>query len=206
LLRPAIRQIRLDWKTVRVFPRILGAFRGGDDHLLSGIGGILEDNGFRLVGAHDVAPEILMAAGVLGRHQPTARDHADIGRAIAVLSALGAHDVGQGVVVGDGNVLALEAAEGTDRMVARIAELRGAGRIKLPPGVGVLVKTPKAAQDHRFDLPTVGPETIEAVARAGLAGVAITAGSTIAVDPQRMASIADAAGLFVYGIAPEQPA
>jgi UDP-2,3-diacylglucosamine hydrolase len=202
LLRPAISQVRLDWKTVRVFPRIVRAFRGGDDHLLSGIGGIFEDNGFRLVGAHEVAPEILMAEGALGTHLPRDRDRNDIACGLDVLAALGSFDVGQAVVVADGHVLAVEAAEGTDRMLARIADLRRAGRIRLPGHVGVMVKAPKASQDQRFDLPTVGPETIEAAARAELAGVAIVAGSTIAVDPQRMATVADAAKLFVVGVLP----
>lgn len=200
LLRPSLRQVRLDWKTVRVFPRIVRAFRGGDDHLLSGIAKIFEDNGFRLVGAHEVAPEILMAEGTLGRHAPGERDRSDIARGLDVLAALGPHDIGQAVVVADGHVLAVEAAEGTDRMLARVAELRRDGRIRLPRGVGVLVKAPKRTQDRRFDLPTVGPETIEAAAAAGLAGVAIPAGGTIVVEPQRMASLADAAGLFVTGI------
>lgn len=200
LLRPAISQVRLDWKTIKIFPRILRAFRGGDDHLLTGVGKIFEDNGFRLVGAHEVAPEILMAAGTLGRHVPGDRDRRDIAHGLAVLSSLGEHDVGQAVVVGDGHVLAVEAAEGTDRMLARIADLRRDGRIRLPAGVGVLVKAPKKTQDRRFDLPTVGPETIEAAARAGLAGVAIRAGGAIAVEPQRMASLADASNLFVIGV------
>jgi UDP-2,3-diacylglucosamine hydrolase len=200
LVRPAVRQVRLDWKTIRLFPRIIRAFRGGDDHLLSGVGRLLEEHGFRLVGAHEVAPEILVAEGALGRHHPRERDRSDIARGLEVLAALGSYDVGQAVVVADGQVLAIEAAEGTDRMLARVAELRRDGRIRLPTGIGVLVKAPKRTQDRRYDLPTVGPETVEAVARAGLAGVAIPAGAAIAVDPQRMAQLADASSLFVVGL------
>ncbi len=206
LLRPGISQVRLDWKTIRVFPRIVRAFRGGDDHLLSGIGRIFEDNGFRLVGAHEVAPEILMTEGILGRHLPAPNDRDDIARGLALLAAIGSFDVGQGVVLANEHVLAIEAAEGTDRMLARVAELRREGRIRLPGGRGVLVKAPKPSQDHRFDLPTVGPETVEAAARAGLAGIAITAGRAIAVEPQRMAAVADAAGLFVIGVSPRASA
>lgn len=200
VLRPAVNQIRLDWKTVRTFPRIVSAFRGGDDHLLTNVGRIFEDEGFRLIGAQDVAPEILMTEGLIGTRQPGDRDRSDIARGLEVLAALGQSDVGQAVVVADGHVLALEAAEGTDRMIARVAELRGVGRVKTPPGVGVLVKAPKKAQDRRFDLPTVGPETVEAVARAQLAGVAIVAGAAIIVDPQEVGRLADAAGIFVIGI------
>ena len=201
LLRPAVSQVRLDWHTIRVFPRIMRAFRGGDDHLLSGIGKIFEDNGFRLVGAHEVAPEILMAEGLVGRRTPSARDRDDIQRGLAVISAIGRFDVGQAVVVADGHVLAVEGAEGTDRMLARIADLRRDGRIRVPAGVGVLVKAPKPTQDQRFDLPTIGPDTVEGATRAALAGIAILAGEAIAVDPQRMAALADAANLFVIGVA-----
>jgi len=200
VLRPAINQIRLDWKTVSSFPRIVSAFRGGDDHLLTGIGRLMEDEGFRLIGAQEVAPQILMTEGSIGTRQPGDGDLNDIARGLEVLSALGQSDVGQAVVVADGHVLALEAAEGTDRMVARVSELRRIGRVKTPPGVGVLVKAPKKSQDRRFDLPTVGPETVEAAARAELAGVAIVAGAAIIVDPQRVARAADVAGIFVVGI------
>jgi len=201
LVRPSLRQLRLDWKTVAAFPRIVRAYRGGDDHLLSGVGRIFEDEGFRLLGAHDVAPDILMPEGPLGRRVPTPRDEADIARGLAVLAALGGYDVGQAAVVADGHILALEAAEGTDRMLARIAELRRDGRVRAPEGVGVLVKAPKHAQDTRYDLPAVGPATIEGAARAGLAGVAIVAGAGVVAEPLRLGRAADEAGLFVVGVA-----
>ncbi len=118
LLRPSLSQVRLDWATIKAFPRIMRAFRGGDDHLLTGIGRIFEDHGFRLRGAHEVAPEILIAEGALGKHKPTARDQSDIARGLAVLAAIGSFDIGQAAVVADGNVVALEAAEGTDQMLA----------------------------------------------------------------------------------------
>jgi DUF1009 family protein len=203
LVRPSLAQIRLDWQTIKLFPRIVRAFRGGDDHLLSGIGRLLEDDGFRLLGAHDVAPEILMRDGQLGKHAPTARDQADIMRGMAAIAAIGAFDIGQAAVVADGNVLALEAAEGTDRLLARIVELRAAGRIRLPRGVGVLVKAPKPTQDRRYDLPTIGPPTIEGAVSAGLAGVAIVAGGAIIAEPVRVTKLADDAGIFVVGIRPE---
>jgi DUF1009 family protein len=200
LVRPALRQIRLDFATLRVLPRIIAAFRGGDDHLLSGIAGIIQDHGFRLVGVPEVAPEVLMPSGLLGARRPSGQDRADIARALAVLQATGPFDVGQAVVVADNHVLALEAAEGTDGMLRRVAELRDAGRIRLPRGRGVLVKAPKPTQDRRLDLPSVGPQTIEGAAAAGLAGIAITAGAAVVAEPQDMLRAADAANLFVLGI------
>jgi DUF1009 family protein len=202
LVRPAIRQLRLDWKTISVLPRVVRAYRGGDDHLLSGVGRLFEDNGFCLLGAHEVAPEILVTEGPLGSCVPAPRDHDDIAYGLDLLRAISSYDVGQAVVIANRHVLAVEAAEGTDRMIARIAELRRDGRIRYPSGVGVLVKAPKQNQDRRFDLPTIGPQTVEGAAKAGLAGVAIVAGGTIVVEPQRIASLSDAAGLFVVGVTP----
>jgi DUF1009 family protein len=199
LVRPAIRQVRLDWATVVAMPRIIRAFRGGDDHLLTGIGRILEGDGFRLLGAHEVAPDITAPSGALGRHEPDEEAAADIARGFEMLAAMSPFDVGQAVVIGKGHVLAVEAAEGTDAMLQRVAALREAGRIRLPRGVGVLVKAPKQRQDRRFDLPSIGPDTVLHAAKAGLAGIAVVAGGTIVAEPQRLIEAADANGLFVQG-------
>ncbi len=198
MVRPAIWQIRPDFKTLRLLPRIFGIFRGGDDHLLKGVAAIFEEHGFRLVGAQAVAPEILMPEGALGRERPNDRDRADIAKGLALLSAASPFDVGQAVVVADARVLAIEAAEGTDRMLARVAELRRSGRIA--SGRGVLVKAAKRNQDRRLDLPSIGPQTVESAARAGLAGIAVVAGGTIVAEPTRIGATADRAGLFVLGV------
>jgi DUF1009 family protein len=201
LVRPPIRAVRLDWATLVEMPRILRAFRGGDDHLLTGIGRILEGDGFRVLGAHEVAPDITAPPGPLGRHAPDADTAADIARGFAMLDALSPFDVGQAAVVARGHVLAVEAAEGTDGTLERIVALRKSGRVSLPRGVGVLVKAPKQRQDRRFDLPSIGPDTVHRVADAGLAGVAVIAGGTIVAEPQRVVEAADASGLFVFGYA-----
>ncbi len=203
LLRPPLSQIRLDWQTLRLMPRVVRYFRGGDDQLLSGVASVFEEGGLRIVGLREVAPEILVPEGVLGRHQPSARDSADIARALKVLAALGPFDVGQAAVVADNNVLAVEAAEGTDNMLARVAELRRQRRVTTPPGVGVLVKAPKPGQDQRFDLPAIGPRTVENVARAGLAGLAVAAGSTIIAEFAEVTAAADHAKVFLVGVGAE---
>jgi DUF1009 family protein len=200
LLRPALSEIRLDWGTIRVLGRVWASFRGGDDHLLSGIGRILEQDGFRMVGVRDVAPDVLMPAGNMARAVPDAVATADIARGREVLAALGPFDIGQAVVVIDGHVVAVEDIEGTDGLLARVARLREAGRIRAKAGRGVLVKAPKSGQDLRYDLPTVGARTVEGAAAAGLAGIAVIAGHTIAADAQAMIAAADGAGLFVQGL------
>jgi UDP-2,3-diacylglucosamine hydrolase len=200
MVRPAIWRIRPDIKTLRLLPTVFKIFRGGDDHLLKGVAKIFEEHGFRLVGAHQIAPEILMPEGALGREQPRARDHADIAKGMAFLDAISPFDVGQAVVVADDHVLAAEAAEGTDHMLARVTELRRSGRIAAAAGRGVLVKAAKRNQDRRFDLPSIGPRTVEGAARAGLAGIAVVAGSTVVAEADRIASLADRERLFVYGL------
>jgi DUF1009 family protein len=199
LVRPALWQIRPDLKTLMIMPRIAAAFRGGDDHLLSSIGRLVEREGFRLLGAHEVAPEILMPEAALGRVQPSERDCFDIASGLDYLRAAGPYDVGQAVVVAGKHVLAVEAAEGTDAMLARVADMRVSGRVRTPSGSGVLVKAPKRGQDTRFDLPSIGPQTVEGVARAGLAGIAVVAGSTIIAEPVALTAAADRANIFVIG-------
>jgi hypothetical protein len=200
--RPRLRQLRLDGLALRHLPAILRSFRGGDDHLLTGVTAMVESLGFRVVGVQDLTPEILVDEGALGRHTPSARDYSDIDRGLALLAATGPFDIGQAAVVADNRILAIEAAEGTDHMLDHVAALRRAGRIALSDRVGVLVKAPKSSQDMRLDLPSIGPKTIEGVVRAGLAGLAVMAGSTIVAEPGTVAAIADKNGIFVVGVRP----
>ena len=112
LVRPALSEIRLDWGTLRVMGRVWSAFRGGDDHLLSGIGRIFEREGFRLLGLKEVAPDLLMPEGCVTRTLPDQNAKADIARGRDVLRALGPFDIGQAVVVIDGHVVGVEGIEG----------------------------------------------------------------------------------------------
>ena len=203
LLRPPLTEIRLDWQSIRLLPRLFRMFRGGDDRLLSGIASLLAEGGLRVIGLEEVAPDIIVPDGALGRYQPSPRDRADIARALAMIAALGPFDVGQAAVVANNHVLAVEAAEGTDNLLARIADLRRQGRVVTPPGVGVLVKAPKPGQDRRFDLPAIGPQTVENVSHAGLAGLAVAAGGTIIADAGQAVAAADRAKIFLLGVREE---
>ena len=124
---------------------------------------------------------------------------------MALLRAISPYDVGQAVIVADNYVVAVEAAECTDAMLARVAELRRSRRLHVPEGVGVLVKASKLRQDRRIDLPSIGPRTIEGVARAGLAGIAVAAGCAIVAEAERIAAVADRAKVFVVGVPAEEP-
>ena len=200
VVRPSLSEIRLDFGTLRVTPRILAAFRGGDNHLLTGIGRIIEMYGFRVVGITEIAPDLLMPAGVLTRTEPDAVATTDIDKGLALLRAMSPFDVGQAAIVIDGNVVAVEDIEGTDALLARVARLRTDGRIRAPGGRGVLVKAPKTDQDLRFDLPTFGPRTVEGAIAASLGGIAIVAGRTLMAEPEKVVAQADKARLFVTGL------
>ena len=199
-MRPSIWHVHPDLLGLSLLPRALKAFRGGDNHLLSSIGALLEDKGMRLRGAHEVAPEILVPAGVLGSVRPSENDLADIALGMDYLRAAGPFDVGQAVVVAGLHILAVEAAEGTDGMLARVAALRANGRVRTARGSGVVVKAPKPQQDRRFDLPSIGPMTAEGAASAGLAGIAVVAVETVVAEPVRLIAAADRAGIFVFGV------
>ena len=198
LTRPSLWRLRPDWTALALMPRIALAFRGGDNHLLSNIAKLVEEQGFTLRGAHEVAPEILAPEGPLGRLAPNVGDRADISLGLDYLAASGRFDIGQAAVVVGRHIVAVEAAEGTDGMLARVAALRAQGRVHAARGV--LVKAPKPQQDRRFDLPSIGPKTVETAVSAGLAGIAVIAGETVVAEPADLAHAADRAGLFVIGV------
>ena len=123
-----------------------------------------------LLGIKDVAPDLLMPQGCLTRTSPDENSAADIARGRDVLRALSPFDIGQAAIVIDGHVVGVEDIEGTDGLLARVARLRAEGRIRAKTARGVLVKAPKSGQDLRFDLPTIGPRTVEGAARRNLPG------------------------------------
>lgn len=193
--RPSLLGLRPDRRAAAFLARI-GWRALGDDSLLSAIVAEFEAEGFRVIGADEVWGSGRMPAGALTAAKPDAVAWRDIRRGVEVVQALGAVDIGQGCVVQQGIVLAVEAIEGTDAMLARAADLRRDG-----PG-GVLVKLAKPEQDRRIDLPTVGPDTIAFANGAGLRGLAVEAGGGLILERQAMVAAADEAGLFVYGIDP----
>lgn len=204
--RPDFADFVTDDAGARIMPGVLAAAAQGDDAILRAVLDAFAGEGFEVAGADALDPDLVAEPGVLGACGPGAEHEADIEKAVAIARAIGRLDVGQGAVVCDGVVLAVEAQEGTDRMLARVAELPSALRGAPDGRRGVLAKVPKPIQDRRVDLPTIGPRTIEGVDRAGLAGIAIEAGGALIVDREETARLADAAGVFVVSLsAPGEP-
>lgn len=193
--RPELAGMRPDFTTLRLLSRIARARRTGDNALFNTIIRFLEDTKFTVRGVQEVVPDIIAKRGVLGKVQPDARAQSDVSFGVEVARNIGAYDIGQAVVVQNGRVLGVEAAEGTDALLERVRALHNPDA----PG-GVLVKTKKPQQDERIDLPTVGPQTVENAHRAGLRGIAVEAGHAIIIHRQEMIERANALGIFLYGI------
>ncbi|MBV8120682.1 MAG: UDP-2,3-diacylglucosamine diphosphatase LpxI [Alphaproteobacteria bacterium] len=191
--RPSLASLRPDWRAAKLFARV-GYRALGDDGLLSAVVAEFEREGFRVIGPDQILQRSLAPEGPFGRHRPDKQALADIARGERIARALGALDIGQGVVVQQGLVLGVEAIEGTDELIRRCGGLRREG-----PG-GVLVKIEKPGQEHRADRPTIGPTTVALACAAGLRGIAVEAGTTIVLDRDEVIAAADAAGLFVVGI------
>jgi DUF1009 family protein len=197
--RPDVSKLDLDDGAIAMLPAIMAALPQGDDALLRTILNEHERAGFQVVGAEAVMGDLLAPEGVWGAIAPTPAHMKDITKGAKVAHAIGAFDIAQGVVVCDGHVLAMEAAEGTDEMLNRVAALPAALHGTSENRRGVLVKRPKPIQERRIDLPVVGMRTIEGAARAGLAGIAVEAHGALAVRRAEMIAEADKLGLFLYG-------
>jgi DUF1009 family protein len=188
----SLLSLRPDWRGLKLLLRMLRRWRG-DDHVLTQVVREIENDGLRVVGAEDVAPELLMPSGPLGSFSPDERCRRAISLGVAAASELGRRDRGQAVLVVDGQVVAREGAGGTTRMLADAAASQVARS-------GVLVKMAKPGQERRVDLPSVGAETVVQSARAGLAGIALEAGGSLVIDREGVVRAADDAGLFVVGV------
>lgn len=198
--RPDWRDIRPTLRTLSRVPAVVRTLlSGGDDAVLQMVIRLFEGMGCRVLGAHDIAPNLLARTGALTAAGPSAEDLADIEQGVQAALALGQLDIGQGAVSVGGRVVALEGVEGTDRMLERVAVLRDEGRISRRRR-GVLVKLCKPQQDIRADLPAIGISTVTNAARAGLAGIAVEAGRALVLDEQSVIAAAEDAGLFVCGI------
>lgn len=191
ITRPPVDPAAIDAATLPLVPVMMQALQAGDDAALRAVIGIFEAAGFTLRAAHDLAPGLLVQEGVPSAARPDARMQADADRAAAVLAALAPLDVGQGCVVGAGQVWGIEAVGGTDHLLETLPQ--GAAQAR-----ALLVKAPKLGQDLRADMPAVGPGTIDALVRAGLAGMVVRAGATLMLDRDETLRRADAAGLVVW--------
>ena len=197
--RPDFKTLKPDFKGATLLPGIIAAAAKGDDALLRKILSAFEAEGFTVEGADDILGGETLPSGPLGRVTPTPEQLEDLRKALHVAEKTGELDIGQGAVVCDGLVLAVEAQEGTDAMLKRVAGLPADLHGSATDRKGALGKVPKPIQDLRVDMPVIGARTLELAAEAGLAGVGRVAGRLILIDRPAIIETADRLGLFVWG-------
>jgi DUF1009 family protein len=192
--RPSFLSLRPDAVGTRLMARMGSAIFSGDDALLKALVSFLEDEGFKVVGSDEIIGGLLMPAGILSKTKPDKRASEDIQQGLRIARAIGGLDIGQAVIIENGYVLGVEAAEGTDALIQRCGNLRRDMRS------GVLVKVNKPGQEARVDLPAIGPVTVEQAHAAGLAGIAVEAGASLILDREKTIAKADMLGIFVVGM------
>jgi len=197
--RPELRRLKPSLGLLSIARSVLKAAVSGDNRVLSLLVAHLERHGLKVVGAHDLVPDLLAVSGAITRRKPTKADEADLEAAYAAAKAIGSLDIGQAAVAISRRVVALEGIEGTDGLLERVAGLRGHGRLAGASG-GVLVKCAKPGQELRADLPTIGPHTVEAAHRAGLVGIGVEAERALVLEQRRLVERADELGIFVVGL------
>lgn len=192
---PNFSDIRPDWWTFWTLLKILKNQRGYDSMAVA-LNSVLEKQGFEIVAAQDLAPELAFEnAGVQTKTCPTAADKKNIERAIEISHTIGAADIGASVVV-DKQVIAVEAAEGTAKMLERVVAMR-TGRKKKS---GVFAKMTKPGQDLRIDIPAIGVDTVNAVAAANLRGIVVNTKTCFVVNKPAVIKQADKLGVFIVAM------
>jgi len=192
--RPSLAALRPDARALRMLTGVGGRL-GSDDRLMRALIEVCErEEGFRVIGPEAVFDGLMAERGPLGGLSPDEAETGDIAYGVAVATSLGRLDVGQAVVVHQGVVLGVEAAEGTDALIRRCSGLRR------EEAGGVLVKVCKPQQEPRADPPVIGPATVAVAAEARLRGIAVEAGRTLVLDRAAVARAADDARLFVVGV------
>lgn len=194
-VRPTLFSFRLDWTTIREFPRLVRALMKGDDGLLRTAIAWLEEQGFAVAGAHELVPSLLAPERVLTLLGPDADDREDIRVAVEEAIRLGTADIGQAAVARSGAVAASETRAGTQAMLQLLARATDSFQRS-----GVLAKFSKPGQELRADMPAIGPDTVEQAAAAGLAGIVVEADRSLILDREEVIDRANALGIFVAGV------
>ncbi len=163
-----------------------------DDHsLLGAIVSAFEEHGIQVIPYWQILPEFIATPGKLSSRSPTKKEIDDMNYGREILRVTLPCSFGQSLCVADGAVVAIEAMEGTDKMILRAGEIAGRG---------VLVKMMKTDQDMRYDLPTVGTVTLENMHKSGLTCLAVEAGKTLILEPDEVFALADKFNIAVWGI------
>jgi UDP-2,3-diacylglucosamine hydrolase len=196
MARPELDPAKLDAFTVEAMPKLMAGFARGDDFLLQVIIELFESQGFSIVGAHELVTDLTLAPGCYSHKSPSESELDDARRGKEILNVISPLDLGQGCAVASGLCLGIETLQGTDALLDFVAKTAP----YLRRSAGVFVKTAKTGQDLRIDMPTIGPETVVAVQRAGLAGIAVSSHKVMVIQREATVDAINAAGLFLVAL------
>ncbi len=175
-------------------PLLFGRRRDSrDDRLLLAVTNTYNRSGMEVRAATEFAPELLVKHGTLAGKPLSTKNRQDAETGWRVARQMGGMDIGQSITIKDGTIIAVEAIEGTDACIERTGLL-------CRRGGWTLVKVSKPEQDMRFDVPTIGPQTVERVAKAGGKVIVIEAGKTIVVDQQATIELAKKTGITIVAL------
>ena len=191
--KPKLWEVFPDFTALKMLWK-MGFSLKGDNKVLKTIMAELEQHGLTVRGAHELLADVLLPQGSLTLTQPNSQALHDITLGLAAAKQHGAQDLGQAVLVENGQVLGYEDAAGTDALIDRFANHTRQSR------TAILIKACKPQQDTRADLPTIGKRTVEQAIAAGLQGIAGEAGKTLLLEREQAVAQADAAGVFVWGV------
>lgn len=193
--RPSLASIIPDWQGTKLLAKLTASKISGDDNLLKVIGEYLESKNFKLVAAHELIPNLVEnKSKYLTKIKPDADDLQTIKYAIKTAKKLGELDIGQSVIAEDNYVIGVEAAEGTDKLISRCKELKKVKNKKS----AILIKSCKPNQDLRFDMPTIGLETIKNLVANNYKGIAIEKSKLIILNKEEIIELANKENIFIY--------
>ena len=195
ITRPQLNESKMDEYTLNLFPKLKEKFVKGDNELLSFIASEFERKGYKVLGVADIIPELTVSPGFICG-SPYALLSRDILKADRILNNLSSEDIGQGIVIENGLVLGIETLQGTNELLKFVTKT--SSKLRINGLGGIFVKRPKVDQDLRFDMPAIGPMTIELACKAGLRGLVISPGSVLLLEKEKCIKIAQANNFFIF--------
>ena len=195
--RPEISLLKIDRKALFYFPRLFSAFKKGDGNILKEIIKIFKENKLNVVNSMKFTPELIFKDKSINKVKINKADKSSISKGVRIIKSLSKFDIGQSVVINNGYVLAIEGPEGTDETIKRSLHLLKKYKLK---NKSILVKFPKANQDLRIDLPTIGFDTIKNCIKANIKGIAVKRSQNIILNKDKIINLVKKNNFFIISI------
>ena len=195
--RPEISSLKFDRKALFYLPRLFSAFKKGDGNILKEIIKIFNENKIKVLNSMKFTPELIFKDSNINKIKINNSDKISIIKGVNIVKSLSKFDIGQSVVINNGYVLAIEGPEGTDETIRRSSHLSKKYNLK---NKSILIKFPKAKQDLRVDLPTIGLDTIKNCIKANIKGIAVKRSQNIILDKDKIINLTKKNNFFIISL------